>query len=385
VDEVGVTVVVPPPTVAIATPESQTIVLTNPVTVAGTVDDPLATITVNGAATPNNNGAYSKTDVMLTEGGNTITVIATNGTGDGMASVDVLFKTQPAPVIVITSPSPNFTANRVWDGIGASPLNDFPIVVSGTVATVSASGTPTVMVNDFPATVNPLGCPPGLFCIWTTLASRYSFSAEIQLSKGSQTIMAIGSDTLGGSAQAQVGGVADYCRIGEAESGVAAERGNGQNNRCHFVDGCSAPGSGDNSPSDARRNQPMPNASQNLVLVEFGSGSIPPSEFFVHGQSPQRPLGCNIHDGCYQTCVPQGGGARAAAYNACNLQQRDNHKAMCRQAYPATCPYTGQPFRCLDWKAEKANCFALAESYFSAVEVGGFMKYNDRQNDFCLN
>ncbi|HEX9812851.1 MAG TPA: PKD domain-containing protein [Burkholderiales bacterium] len=389
-DDINATVVVPPPTVTIATPVPQTIATENPVMVAGTVDDPSATVTVAGDATVNNNGAYSA-NVTLVEGENSVTVVATNSTGEGSASVDVTLRTARGlgPAMTIAAPKPDFTAGAVWDDQGAAPSNNIPVTVTGTATT--NQGPPTVMVNNVAATISPLARNPLLdvFCFFfpnrPACDQRYNFAADIQLSKGPQTIAVIGKDAVGGSTTVAVNGVADYCLIGLAEPGVAAERGNGQNNRCHFVDGCSAPGSGDDSPSDARRNQPMPGADHNLVPVEFGSGPIPPSEFFVHGQSPEQPLGCNIHDNCYQTCVPQGDGARVGAYNACNLQQRENHKAMCRKAYPA-CPYTGlESFKCVDWAAEKATCFALAESYFVAVEAGGFIKYNARQNDFCLN
>jgi len=380
-DDTSVTAVVPAPTVTITTPETDTIALTSPVAVTGTVDDPAAAITVDGVATPNNNGSYD-TKTELVEGGNTVTVVATNSTGADTASVHVFLKALVPPVISITSPEPNFSEGVTWNGVGAIEI---PVQVSGIISTVNTGGIPTVDVNGINASVTSLGCPPGHVCVWSTVAARYRFMATIQLSKGPRTITATGTDASGGTAVATVSGVADYCLIDAAVPGVAAERGIGQNNRCHFVDGCSAPGSGDNSPSDARRNQPMPNANQNLVLVEFGSGTIPPSEFFIHGKHPQRLLGCNVHDGCYQTCVPPGGGDRAAAYDACNHEQLENHKAMCRQAYPATCPYAGQPFRCLDWEVEKKNCFGLAKGYFATVEAGGFLRYNARQNDFCLN
>jgi hypothetical protein len=121
----------------------------------------------------------------------------------------------------------------------------------------------------------------------------------------------VGLDSLGARTSITLDGEADYCRQGAAEAGVLAVRGDGQNNRCHEIDGCTNPFA-DGSDTDARRNQPMPLANQNLNgPIEFGSGTIPPNEFFVHGQAPARPLGCNIHDTCYQTCV-QGEAAKAA-------------------------------------------------------------------------
>jgi len=391
-DDVNVTVVIPPPTVTITTPVPDTIETENPVTVSGVVDDPSATITVNGAATPNNNGAYSKTDVTLAEGSSTVKVVATNTTGEGNASVDVTLRTVrgPGPAVAVISPKPDFTAGFVWDGIGALPTA-IPLAVNGTVTT--DTGPPTVMVNGVVATINALTRNPllNLFCTFFPNApacdQRYSFSANLQLSRGAQTITTVGSDTGGGSTTVSVSGVADYC-VKDGSTGLA-ERGNGQNNRCHEIDGCS---NGSDPASDSKRNQPMPNARFNLVTVEFGSGTIPPTEFFVHGQSPERLLGCNIHDTCYQTCVPKGGGDRIAAWHNCNAQQAGNHGAMCRKAYPATCPFTitgplGNTFpdtaSCLKWQAEKAACFALVGAYFSGVEVGGEFAYNTRQIEYC--
>jgi hypothetical protein len=228
---------------------------------------------------------------------------------------------------------------------------------------------------------------------------RYSFSADIQLSKGQRTITAEGQDAVG-STMVSVNGVADYCRKIEAEPGVPAERGNGQNNRCHEIDGCNRNQFGfEGSPDTVSlRNQPnlrfnelppVPKALHNLVTVEFGSGYIPAkdprNDFFVHGQKPRDRLGCNFHDTCYQTCVPPGGGDRIAAFMACNLQQYEDHKAMCRKAYPATCPFTGlEVLRCPAWLREKINCFAIATIYLTGVEVGGGPQYDVRQNDYCL-
>lgn len=392
VDDVNVTVVIPPPVVTITTPVPDTIATENPVTVSGTVDDPSATITVNGAATPNNSGAYSA-EVTLAEGSNTVRVIATNSTGEGNASVDVALRTVrgPGPAVIITSPKPDFTAGVVWDGIGAPPSNNIPIAVSGTVTT--ENGPPTVMVNGIVATTGALARNPllNLFCTFLPNApacdQRYSFAADIELNKGPQTITTITSDTVGGSTIVAVNGVADFC-VKEGSTGLA-ERGNGQNNRCHEIDGCS---NGSGAASDSQRNQPMPGARFNLVTVEFGSGTIPPTEFFVHGQSPQRLLGCNIHDTCYQTCVPRGGGDRIAAWHGCNSQQLGNHSAMCRKAYPATCPFTitgplgntfPDPVKCPQWQVEKATCFSVAAVYFTGVEVGGEFAYNTRQIEYC--
>jgi Glucodextranase, domain B/K319L-like, PKD domain len=401
-DETTVVVLAPAPTVRIESPESQSLATANPVTVAGTVDDPLAAITVNGAATPNNDGSYSA-DVTLAEGENTVQVVATNAAGTGSASVDVTLKTGPGPVVSITSPPPGFTAGVVGN---LDPI-DISVPVTGVVTTDGGSGTPTVTVHDasgaagVAATIAPLPTNVILtaFCklfpnapLCKNNDRRYGFSATVHLSTyGPQTIIADGSDTLGGFAQAQVAGVSDYCLIGEADG--LAERGTGQNNRCHEIDGCNKNKFGrvDSTDTDALRNRPMPNATHNLVPVEFGSGYIPASDprndFFVHGMEPEDRLGCNLHDTCYQTCVPPGGGDRVEAFLACNAAQLDNHRAMCRKAYPAACPYTGLEAigQCPLWLAEKANCFAIAKIYYDGVTVGGAPQYDVRQDDYCAN
>jgi hypothetical protein len=403
-DEVNVMVVVPPPTVAIATPESGTIATESPITVTGTVDDPQATITVNGVATPNNNGAYSKTDVSLAEGSNTVTVAAANGIGVGNASVEVTLRTTrgPGPAVTIGSPPSDFTAGAVWDGQGAAPVNAIPVTVQGNVTT--ADGPPTVTVDGVAATITPVARPPLLnlfFCLVFPNApacdQRYSYSANIQLSKGLRTITVVGQDTAGGKTTVTVSGVADYCRKGAADPGVAAERGNGQNNRCHEIDGCNADKFGrqpdPNDPNDltrdtnSLRNRPMPEAVHNQLIVEFGSGYIPPSDsrndFFVHGQRPRDAFGCNRHDTCYQTCVPDVNDARTTAFKACNSTQLEDHKEMCRRAY-STCPYTGlELFKCAFWEAEKVHCFRIASTYWAGVSVKGRPRYDVRQNDFC--
>ena len=396
--DVTIVVAVPPPTATIATPAPLTLFTANPATVSGTVDDPLAAITVNGTATPNNNGSYSA-DVTLAEGSNTVTVVATNGTGEGNASVDVILKTLPGPAMSITSPRSGFTAGVVWDGVGASPSNNIPVQVAGTVTT--DHGPPTVMVNNVSATISTFVQNPLVvqFCklfpnaaICKTDNSRYSFAATIQLVKGPQTITVDGFDTVGGSTELKVNGVADYCLTENAEPGVAAERGNNQSNRCHEVDGCSLyvfP----NGPLVTLdlRNDPMPLAQFNAIPIQFGSGTVPPSEFFVHGQSPTEALGCNIHDTCYQTCVPNAAD-RTDARTACNVQQLGNHSAVCRQAYGATCPYTvtgllgntfADPIKCPLWLNEKLKCYWWAAFYFDGVTALGKSAYDDRQGQYC--
>lgn len=295
--------------------------------------------------------------------------------------------------MTITAPRPDFTAGIVWDGVGAAPSNNIPVAVTGTITT--PNGPPTVMVNGVAATISalPRELLLNLFCFLFPNAPacdpRFSFSADIELSKGRRTITAVGQDTAGGSSTLAVNGVADYCLKGAAEPGVPAERGNGQNNRCHEIDGCNRnmfglEGSHD---TDSLRNKPMPLALYNAVTVEFGSGYIPPSDsrndFFIHGQSPRDALGCNFHDTCYQTSVPPWN--RDRAFFACNRAQYKRHKAMCRKAYPATCPFTGvAALACPIWLAEKGSCFTIAVYYFNGETRLGRSQYEVRQSDYSL-
>ena len=406
-DEVMVTVAVPAPTVTIVTPEPLSIATANPVTVSGTVDDLLATITINGTAATNNNGNYSA-DVILKEGTNTVTVLAKNGTGEGTATVDVILKTLPGPAMSITSPQNNFTVGGVgYDGGGIPTITT---AVQGTITT--PNGPPTVMINGQSATISGVAQNPVLaaYCnlfpkasVCQTDNTRYSFAATITLDQGTQTISAVGYDSAGGTTTITVSGVADYC-LNESGSDTAngsanALRGNGQSNRCHEIDGCSRDKFGRYpNPSDTNdlRNLPMPNAIENLVPVQFGSGYIPTSDprndFFVHGMQPRDALGCNLHDTCYQTCVPGDSNAKEAAFRACNAQQYENHKAACRRSYPATCPWTvtglfgntiADPINCPIWEAEKANCYFIAAEYFDGVSLFGRDAYMSRQNEYC--
>lgn len=402
-DEITIIAVAPAPTVTITTPEPLSLFTANPVTVEGTVDDPLATITVNGIDTPNNNGSYSA-DIDLAEGSNTVTVIATNTTGQGEESVTVIMKTQPGPVMSITSHRDGFTEGLVFDGCPPSVPASIPARVYGTMTT--QNGPPTVDVNGVTATVTELAANPLLvaFCkrfpnasICNTLDNtRYSFVADLELGVGDQTITATGFDTAGGSTAVAVSGVADYCYI--AEEGVAlacpsagndaAERGGGdQSKRCHAIDGCSAYiFEGGLAVILDLRNNPMPLAAFNQVPIEFGDGEVPPKEFFVHGQDPARKLGCNMHDVCYQTCVP------INQMEACDDQMHGITKAKCRQAYPSTCPYTIEvpligtvpdPLICPLWQAEKNRCFTFAWSFRQGLGLLGGPAYAERQEQYC--
>ena len=77
---------------------------TRTITVIGTVDDPQATVTVNGTPATVTEGNFSA-DVILTEGENTIKATTTDlADNSAEVSVKVTLDTVP-PVITISSPS----------------------------------------------------------------------------------------------------------------------------------------------------------------------------------------------------------------------------------------------------------------------------------------
>ena len=388
-DEVTVLVMVPPPTVTISTPAQGSILTSNPVTIGGTVSDPAAVVTVNGTPAPTSKDTYS-IDLTLAEGPNTIAVVATNGTGDGTAEVDVVLNTLPGPTIDILSQKDGFFVGYAWLGQGAAPTDAIPTTVSGVAET--AFGPPTVTINGVAATVTQIGSTTG-----------YAFEAPILLSKGTQTLAVTGYDNRGARTDVSLSGEADYCHVGASDAGILAVRGDGQNDRCHEIDGCNRNKFGlvGSTDTNSLRNLPMPNTIYNQNgPIQFGSGYIMAigtidlrNDYFVHGQIPRDTLGCNFHDACYQTCV-QGNAAKASAYSACNLQQYDNHVAECRRHYPPTCPYVitvlgkdiPDPIKCPLWANEKQTCWNIADLYWRGVSSGsGWDQYLVRQNDYCAS
>lgn len=78
------------PVVTITDPVGGAAVVTSPITVSGTIDDPAATVVVNGVAAKISNGTFTATDVSLQEGVNTLTATATDPAGNSSAvSIEV--------------------------------------------------------------------------------------------------------------------------------------------------------------------------------------------------------------------------------------------------------------------------------------------------------
>jgi K319L-like, PKD domain/Glucodextranase, domain B len=444
---VSIAVVVPPPKVAITAPENLGVVTATPVTVTGTVDDPGATLTVNGEPVANVNGNYT-TAVALPEGSNTVTVVGTNGTGQGSASVDVMVNTSENPTLSITSPRPDLPQPTFITG-GTFPMGvPFPtstlITVTGvikvnTIGTIFNPGgnMPTVKVNGVDAVVmlntfNSFACLIHPVQCW-------KFTAAVQLAQGNDTISAVGTDVQNHSATASISGTVDYCRIGAydpksstpgySDPGVPALAGphhEVQSNRCHEIDGCSAPNvtqqcaddpmhcpdggagtvlgpAGLIAPFAVLLSNAIP-AKFNQAPTTFGHGAPPPDgianhpiEYFVHGDRSAYDVPCNHHDVCYQTCVPVAGLSDADreqaweyAWHACNERQHREMLDVCATAYPSTCPFTGlEIVKCVKYFDEKLVCTMLANTYFSfGVETkhvpnSGLERFIERQRDYC--
>ena len=464
--DVSITVVVPPPTVTISEPADLSVVTAISVTVRGTVDDPNATVTVNGVPVANNNGNYTAA-VALAEGSNTVTVIAQNATGQGGASVEVLLNTTDNPVLTVTSPTSGFIVG------GEFPMDlPFPdttqVAVAGVIkvntrATFSCvlqhllhpetCNKPTVTVNGVQADVSlsPFFSECGL----SNLFQCWAFTATIPLAQGNRTITAFATDVNGGSTQVSIDGTVDYCRIGEynpkaptpgKDFGVTALAGINhdiQSNRCHEIDGCSAPNVTQQCADDPMKCPEGPfgtvlkvpgiisvvvgflpfeallvaiPAKFNQAPTAFGHGAPPPdgisnhpTEYFVHGDQSAFDLACNHHDPCYQTCVDVTGKSDSereqaweTAWHHCNEQQHQEMRDVCARAYPAACPFTGlEIFKCPKYFDERLVCGILAEVYFKGVEShyepgslldsltggqpSGLTRFKQRQMDYCAN
>jgi hypothetical protein len=158
--------------IVILSPANLTYTNTSPVSVSGSVDDPNATVKINGVNAPVTAGKFLAT-VPLVEGVNTLSAVATNTGGTvTTASVQVTLDTTP-PHITIDSPANNSTTTASSVTVTGT-AND---VVVGTVN----SGDVQVAVNGIPAQV----------------ANRTYSAANVPLAVGPNTIHAVGSDRAG--------------------------------------------------------------------------------------------------------------------------------------------------------------------------------------------
>lgn len=162
------------PKTAITSPSDGFLTNQNTITVTGTVSDsvsPVASVTVNGTAVPVNNGTFTAA-VSLSEGANTITVIAQNQVGLSTTKTVSGTKDSIAPSIALTAP----TAGQI--------VSNASFTVTGTVSD-DRSGISGVTVNGAAASV-----------------SGSMFSRTLTLAEGTNAITAIASDNAGNTATA---------------------------------------------------------------------------------------------------------------------------------------------------------------------------------------
>jgi hypothetical protein len=169
----------PAPQVTITAPTNLSVTNLSPVTVNGTVDDPSATLTVNGISVPQSSGSFS-IPVPLVEGLNVLTAVATNSSGvASTATVQVTLDTTP-PHITIDSPADGTT-------------------------TTAASLTVTGLANDVVVgTVNALDVQVTVNGITAQVANRTYSAANVPLSVGLNTIQAKAVDRAGNAATTSV-------------------------------------------------------------------------------------------------------------------------------------------------------------------------------------
>ena len=167
------------PVVAIAAPETGSAFAASPIAVSGSLDDPFATLALNGQAVAVSGGQWSAS-VVLEEGNNAITAVATDQVGNiGTATIEAALDTR-APVVTIDSPPDGFVTNQAVIDV-AGMIND---IVIGTVSGDSA----TVTVNGIDAEVD----------------NRSYLAQGVPLQPGPNTITALGEDAAGNTASATI-------------------------------------------------------------------------------------------------------------------------------------------------------------------------------------
>ncbi|WFP50818.1 carboxypeptidase regulatory-like domain-containing protein [Methylomonas sp. EFPC3] len=150
-----------------------------PQTVKGTVSDPAAQITLNGAPVTNNNGSF-QADVSLDEGHNTITARAVNAKGEDVSDAISLSLDMTPPYLTVESPKNGDTVRT--DKIAVSGLiND---IVRGTVA----EGQANVKVNGVAASI----------------ANRSYLAENVVLNVGENTIKIDAADNVGNTSSISI-------------------------------------------------------------------------------------------------------------------------------------------------------------------------------------
>lgn len=192
-----------PPVLTITAPPNLTLTRATSLTVTGTIDDPDASVVVNGVDAIASGGSFTAADVPLREGANFITAVGTSRAGAaGTATIAVTRDTTP-PTVVIDTP-----------GEGAI-VTGSTITVTGTINDVVVG---TVNGDNASVTVNGRAA----------LVSNRSFAVTgVPLHRGLNTLTAVGQDRAGNTSSAtahvtlqDVAGQRISALAGDNQSGV---------------------------------------------------------------------------------------------------------------------------------------------------------------------
>ena len=173
-----------PPTLALTDPFNLSVVAESTVTVSGTIDDPNATVVVNGVTTSNTAGRFSAA-VLLQEGANTISAVATDRDGLVMTASLLVIRDTVPPKAVIQFPSQRFktveekiTLTGLLRDLGDEGSgNNVTVVVNGHVAHVAERA--------FKAVDIPLQMGGNLLTVTATDATGNTDTATVEVTRGS--------------------------------------------------------------------------------------------------------------------------------------------------------------------------------------------------------
>jgi RHS repeat-associated protein len=124
-----------PPVVIITSPEDGALLSETPIAVSGMVDDPTATVLVNGIEAEISDNIFTAYEIPLTEGENTITANATDPAGNtGSTSITVTYSAAPPPPPI--TPESGYINGEVFDAATGEPLPDARVTAAGIEGTI---------------------------------------------------------------------------------------------------------------------------------------------------------------------------------------------------------------------------------------------------------
>jgi hypothetical protein len=167
------------PQVAITSPADLAFIAATTVTVAGTVGDPAATVTVNGQPAVVAGSTFTAAGVSLLEGGNLLTATAVSASGHADTATISVVRDLTPPHLAIAYPQDGAT------------VFDPTIVVSGMVNDIVAG---TVNASEATVTINGR---------LAAVANR-SFVTTVPLAAGANVLLVQATDVSGNTAQAAV-------------------------------------------------------------------------------------------------------------------------------------------------------------------------------------